>query len=215
VRADQTTICPAVQPSIPVWCQPKQGTIKFSRNFSLSFTPGSIVDIRLSAIARSTCLNPERKVGTDESDKRQFRRSITKLGIMHTTLKVTCIILAIIGITSIGFCLGTLSTSDVIPLLKQDPDLYIALTNSFDFRDSAVASLIGNVGKAHLGGARVAPYEFHAKPKGTNGPWIFKITVEAETKYYDKSGKEVTLYDGEIIKEKLIGVRIVPIMPPK
>jgi len=123
-------------------------------------------------------------------------------------LPLTLILFALASTTA--FAWGTLETSDVLAIIRQNEVLYKSLTAAFEFGDAAVGNRIGNVGDAHLGGARVAPYEFSAKPKGSKGPWLFNIIVEAETKYYRKSGEEVTLYEGEIIKEKLTSVKIVP-----
>jgi hypothetical protein len=104
-----------------------------------------------------------------------------------------------------------MSTNDVLSIVKQNADLYKSLDISFDFSPGAVGKRIGNIGEAHLGGARVAPYEFYARPKGSTGDWIFTIIIEAETKYFKKSGEVATIFDGEVIKETLIGVRIVPV----
>ena len=110
-----------------------------------------------------------------------------------------------------AYALGSLSTDDVIPILRQNSTLYDCLVKTFDFSKGAVGRRIGNVGEAHLGGARVAPYEFNARPKGSTGPWIFLIVVEADTKYFKKNGETATLFDGEVIKETLTGVRIEPL----
>jgi hypothetical protein len=105
---------------------------------------------------------------------------------------------------------GSMGTDEVLIIIKQNTNLYKSLDQAFDFSPGAVGMRIGNVGDARLGGARVAPYEFYARPKGSTGDWIFTIIVEADTKYFKKSGEVATIFDGEVIKETLIGVRIVP-----
>ena len=106
--------------------------------------------------------------------------------------------------------MGSLDTEEVIIVLKQNAPLYKSLDEAFEFSKGAVGSRIGNVGDAKLGGTRVGPYEFYARPKGTNGDWIFKIIIETEIKYYKKDGQVATLFDGEVVQEKLTSVRIVP-----
>ena len=106
---------------------------------------------------------------------------------------------------------GSIDTSEVMPLLKQDTNLYNFVVATFDLIGTAWAPRIGSIINEDLGGARIAPYSIRAKRKGSKGDWEFILYIDAETSYYNAIGKVVSLEEGKSIKEKLIGIRLVSI----
>ena len=103
---------------------------------------------------------------------------------------------------------GTIYLSDIDALLKQQPELYKTLKTTLDIEEIGLAPRISAYMSAGLGGRRVAPYTFDAKPKGSKGPYIFVLEIRAKTRYYDRKGKEVPVRDAVSMKEELESIGI-------
>src|SRR4051812_24316728 len=88
---------------------------------------------------------------------------------------------------------GTLFLSDVESLLNQQPVLWNAIKQGFELRNIGIAPRIGLMQNKTLHGYRIAPYTFDAKPKNSNGPFIFTITIQAKTRFLSKKDTEVSL----------------------
>lgn len=119
------------------------------------------------------------------------------------------------SLTLPAFAGGSFATEQVIPLLKQNSELYDFVSASLELDSGGWATRIGSRINEDLGGARIAPYSIRAKPKGSAGPWLFFLNIQAETTYLDSSGKDVPLEQGKSIKEKLVGIQLNPITDPK
>ena len=104
---------------------------------------------------------------------------------------------------------GTLFLSDIEPLLNQQPALWHAIKEGFDLRNVGLAPRIGLKQNKELHGSRIAPYTFDAKPKGSSGAYIFTVTIEAKTHYFNKKGKEVALMGAWDFKEELQSISIM------
>ena len=106
---------------------------------------------------------------------------------------------------------GSFSIEDLLPLLRQNKDLHDHLTRTLDIEAIGTALRIGTMVNKDLGGARIAPYTIRAKPKGSPGPWVFYLEIDAETVFLDANGKPVPLEEGKEIQEKLLGIKLTSI----
>ncbi|NKF23116.1 hypothetical protein [Solimonas marina] len=99
-------------------------------------------------------------------------------------LAVACLSLAASLPCSAG---GTLRTDALNPLLQQKPEVFAALHDAFELRDSAWAWI--RIGDAYpaLSGTRLGPYEIEA----TSRPSQQRVDVVLCTKatYYDSAGR--------------------------
>jgi len=106
---------------------------------------------------------------------------------------------------------GSFLIEDILPLLQQNKDLSEFVAAHLDLESGGWAARIGNRVNENLGGARIAPYSIRAKPKGSPGPWTFELIIEAETEFLDSKGNAVSLEKGESIREKLLGIKLIPL----
>ena len=110
---------------------------------------------------------------------------------------------------------GSFSIDRVLPLIQQNSDLYHFVNSTLDLDRGGWATRIGSHVNEALGGARIAPYSIRAKPKGSSGPWIFYLMIEADTDFLDAQGKSVSLGEGKTIKETLTGIKLISIPEPE
>lgn len=104
-----------------------------------------------------------------------------------------------------------MAAQDVLALLRQDPELYAFVTDTLELDNAGSATRIGLQVNPDLAGTRMAPYHIKARPKGAKGPWLFFLTIDAVTSFYDAKGMDVPLHEGKSIQEKLLGIRLRPI----
>jgi len=128
--------------------------------------------------------------------------------LLKDMLMRSIILIFLALIPSVMYADGTIYLSDIEPLLKQQPELWTSITNSFDLRDVGVAPRINVRESQKLDGYRIAPYTIEAKRKGSTGPFIFEIEIQAKTRYYDSKGKEVSVQRAAKLKEDFEGVAI-------
>src|SRR5689334_5012823 len=65
---------------------------------------------------------------------------------------------------------GSMGTDELLPLLRQQPEVYAAIQAGIELSDSAFAETrVGSHVEA-LGGARVGPYSVRGKVRGTGEP---------------------------------------------
>lgn len=107
-----------------------------------------------------------------------------------------------------SFAGGSFETEQILPLIQQNKDLNQFIFSTLAIDSGGWATRIGSRISEGLGGARIAPYSIRAKPKGSSGPWIFYLTIEADTEFLDAHGKSVPIEQGITIKEKLTGVKL-------
>jgi len=98
--------------------------------------------------------------------------------------------------------------SDLEPLLQQQHELWASVTAGFDVRNVGVCPRITVSMNKNWVGKWIAPYSFDARPKGSNGPFIFVIEIHAKTHYFDSKGKEVAIGKAHDIKEDFESITI-------
>lgn len=106
---------------------------------------------------------------------------------------------------------GSYPVEWMLPLIRQNPAIHQFVTSSLDLDAVGWATRIGSRVNEDLGGARLASYSIRAKPKGSTGPWLFLLVVEADAVFLDAESKPVPLEQGKRIKEKLTGIKLIPI----
>ncbi len=94
---------------------------------------------------------------------------------------------------------GSLESEKVIALLKQNRALWACLGDTMEFAPVAAGVRCGNHWP-YLGGARMAPYTLQARPKGEK-EYSILVTVECEQRFFDETGYELPMKDGEITDE--------------
>jgi len=116
--------------------------------------------------------------------------------------------LAVLLVQSPALAGGSFPVERVIPLLQQDPELYHFLTSTLELSPAGWAPRIGTRVNENLGGTRIAPFTLRAKPKGSSGPWIFLLVIEAESQFLDAAGEPVEIHEWVTLLETLQGVRL-------
>lgn len=94
--------------------------------------------------------------------------------------------------------------TQLLPVLRQQPELAKFLTDSLEIDDGGSALRIGPHIPA-LTGKRIAPYLIEAKPKGQKGPYTFWMEVEADVTFFDAVGRKLDR-DKDVDYEKAVRV---------
>lgn len=99
---------------------------------------------------------------------------------------------------------------DLAPVRQQIPELWGAVTKSFDLAPSGMASRVGANVNARLGGLRVGPWCIPAKPKGAAGPYTYEVCLNTDATWLDAKGKTVDLGKAVKVEEKFSSIEIRP-----
>jgi hypothetical protein len=96
------------------------------------------------------------------------------------------------------------------PVTDQVPDLWRFVSRTLDMQESGMANRVGSNVNLHLGGKRVGPYCFLAKPKATPGPYTLEICFNTEHTWYDSRDRETTLDQASRVQERFVSIDIKP-----
>ena len=96
----------------------------------------------------------------------------------------------------------------LLPLLKQKPELMDYLMSTLDIEPHGVAARIGRTVNSHLGGTRIGPYQLCAKPKGQKGAYTLQLTFHTSKVFLDSNGKPADFTTGVKVVETLTSVEI-------
>lgn len=110
---------------------------------------------------------------------------------------------------------GSFFLEDLAELLGQQTALWDSVQLSFDVYPVGDATRISRTENRKLAGVRIGPYQLWAKPKNAPGPFVFEIDIETETSFFDKSNKTVKLEDATDVHEKIVAIKIKPLVPSK
>jgi len=102
---------------------------------------------------------------------------------------------------------GSVAFSDIQDLLDQQPAIKSLLAESLEVAAGGMAVRIGSHHPA-LGGKRMGPFEFDAKPRGEPGPFTLALIVCTVHHFLDAEGNSTTFEDAVDIKEELIFVKL-------
>jgi hypothetical protein len=104
---------------------------------------------------------------------------------------------------------GTVDYRDVRHLLRQQPAIERLIASSVDVASTGVAVRLGNHWK-HLGGMRVGPYVFAARPRNSRDEG-FDLVVCTQVTFLTASGKETRdPDDAASVREQLVSVGLMP-----
>jgi hypothetical protein len=118
----------------------------------------------------------------------------------------------VIGITAIhGRGNGSLYLTDIQSLLVQRKTLFDQVSSDFDISRSGDAAMITRNENIKLNGARVGPYTFWLRPKGSSGPYTYEMRIETRITFTDAAGHKVSLHNAAQFKEELIDMAIRPL----
>lgn len=119
----------------------------------------------------------------------------------------------LLALATAGWCHagGSVSIDDVKFLISTQPATHKWLSSTLEMPETVNAEVrFGNHYK-HLGGARMGPYTFRARPKGSASPVEIDVTLCTIAEFYDKSGKRVTAEiekNAVRIEEKLSAIMV-------
>lgn len=102
---------------------------------------------------------------------------------------------------------GSVAFSDIQDLLGQQPTIRLLLTESLEVAAGGMAVRIGSHHPA-LGGKRIGPFEFHAKPRGEPGPFTLALVVCTVHHFLDAEGNSTTFEAAVDVEEELTFVRL-------
>lgn len=66
-----------------------------------------------------------------------------------------------------------------------------------------------NVNRA-LGGTRMGPYTFLARPKGSSGPFVFEVAVQTDAQGLSQAGEPVDFDKARAIRETFVSATVAP-----
>ncbi len=122
--------------------------------------------------------------------------------------------LATILLSTTAYAAGSFRLDEELqPILKQQPHLHSFVLNNFDTHWTGSANRIGYNVNTRLGGTRIGPYYLNAKPKGTEGEYIFTLVFHTQITYLDQEGEKTTLENAYHIQESLRSIEITPAHP--
>jgi hypothetical protein len=121
---------------------------------------------------------------------------------------------AVLALPSLVAAEGTVSFQhDVMPILMQRPFFAKVLLDTFDFKDTVVATTIGREVSPTLALHRIGPYRVQARKKGEPGPgYDMIIVIDTTVHFLDKAGKEVQSPRNAVaIREEFDSIEIDPL----
>jgi hypothetical protein len=83
---------------------------------------------------------------------------------------------------------GTVALSELLPLLRRKPELSGFLFQAYDLPASAFAAVRLASYFTHLGGARVGPYLFEARPRDPSATGAALISLCTDAQFLDSAG---------------------------
>ena len=107
-----------------------------------------------------------------------------------------------------AFAAGTVSFDQVRFVLMQNPDIGGPVVNAYDFQTTGIATRLGaHYGK--LAGARVGPYDFRARPKGSKGDYNVAVRICTTLTFLDSGGNLLKKkHDAAKVRETLQWVAV-------
>jgi hypothetical protein len=103
---------------------------------------------------------------------------------------------------------GGLIPEEIASVVAQKPDLWAFLNATLDISERGWGVRIGSDENYTLAGTRILPYQLRAKPKGTEGPYIYELELHGSNTYFDKHGRKTTLKSAARVKLVFTGVSL-------
>jgi len=140
------------------------------------------------------------------------RPSTRTLGVIGMSLRIRRL-LGILGLVAPGLCRagGSVEFSVVDQLIRQQPAIHGWLSSSLVLPDTAFAEVRFGPHFKHLGGGRMGPYTFMAKPMAFGSISEIEVIICTNARFLDKSGKQLldsNIEDAVRLEEKLASVQV-------
>ena len=119
-------------------------------------------------------------------------------------------ILPFICLTVTAFADGRISQSELKPLLGELTPRWQELTQTYEIQDVGTALSVPERVNPTLADARVLPFEFSARPKGSNGPYAMTIEITGDNLFLDSKGREVDFTEAIRCKVKPKEIQVRP-----
>ena len=121
--------------------------------------------------------------------------------------------LGVVGLVASGLCSagGSVEFKVIEQLIRQQPTMYSWLSSSLVLPDTAFAEVRFGSHFKHLGGGRMGPYTFMAKPRASSSTSEIEVIVCTDVRFLDKSGKQLPdskIEDAVRLEEKLASVQV-------
>lgn len=100
---------------------------------------------------------------------------------------------------------------ELAPLLEGAPAVRDFVANTLELAPSGSAGRIGSLVNPRFGGRRVGPYRILAKPKGSEGPFVFELSFHTELVFLDARNRSAELPDAQRIRERFESLELRPI----
>jgi hypothetical protein len=110
---------------------------------------------------------------------------------------------------------GSLWWRDIDGLVAANKRFFERILGDFDIACVGDARMINRAENIKLDGARIGPYNFPAKPKGTPQPFCYELHIETRATFLDASGKPVSLREATDFREVVTSVALRPEPPDK
>jgi len=105
-------------------------------------------------------------------------------------------ILSLASLTLTAFAAESISQSELKPLLGELTSRWQELKQTYDIKEVGTALTVPKRINPTLADARVLPFEFSARPKGSDRPYEVTIEITGENRFLDSKGREVDLTEG-------------------
>ena len=134
------------------------------------------------------------------------------LSVIGMSLRIR-LFLGVVGLVASGLCSagGSVEFKVVDQLIRQQPTIYSWLSSSLVLPDTAFAEVRFGPHFKHLGGGRMGPYTFMAKPIASSSISEIEIIICTNARFFDKSGKQLldsNIEDAVRLEEKLASVQV-------
>jgi hypothetical protein len=134
------------------------------------------------------------------------------LGVIGMSLRIRRF-LGILGLAAPGLCSAGASVefSVVDQLIRQQPAIHDWLSSTLVLPDTAFAEVRFGPHFKHLGGGRMGPYTFVAKPMASRAASGIEVIICTNARFLDKSGKQLpdsNIEDAVRLEEKLASVQV-------
>lgn len=122
------------------------------------------------------------------------------------------IALSLVSLTSIHAQQGgSFFLSDIDGLLQQKRLLFDQIKAHFDLFGAGDASRVSHLDNSKLAGTRIGPYTLWARPKGSKGPYTYRICIQTKTSFVDASGHSVPVGKATDVREEVRDITIRPL----
>lgn len=113
----------------------------------------------------------------------------------YPNMKRLFLTLYLASLASLTLAGGSVAQAELEPILGKLAPQWEELKAAYEIAEIGSGIRIGSQVNEHLGGMRVLPFSFQARPKGSTGEFTIVITITGENIFTDSKGKIAELPD--------------------